>query len=91
MQEYCGDVINFKTYSVSYKNKKRHKSDSENLMIFKDVHEAIVDRELFEEVQFKRGKLRKRPMANGENNMFRVCLYAPIAAVICIITVITAE
>ena len=21
-QEYCGDVINFKTYSVSYKNKK---------------------------------------------------------------------
>lgn len=70
MQEYCGDVINFKTYSVSYKNKKRHKSDSENLMIFKDVHEAIVDRELFEEVQFKRGKLRKRKMANGENNMF---------------------
>jgi hypothetical protein len=39
-------------------------------MVFKDVHEAIVDRELFEEVQLKRGKLRKRKMANGENNMF---------------------
>lgn len=23
LQEYCGDVLNFKTYSKSYKNKKR--------------------------------------------------------------------
>lgn len=70
MQEYCGDVINFKTYSISYKNKKRYENDPENIMIFKDVHDAIIDRALFEEVQLKRGTQRKRKMSNGENNMF---------------------
>lgn len=70
LQEYCGDVINFKSYSISYKNKKRHKNDSENMMVFKDVHEPIIERALYEEVQLKRGKTRKRPMANGEKNMF---------------------
>lgn len=70
LQEYCGDVINFKSYSISYKNKKRHKNDAENIMVFKDVHEPIIERALYEEVQLKRGKTRKRPMANGEKNMF---------------------
>ena len=69
-QEYCGDLINFKTYSKSYKNKKRYINDADNMLIFKDVHTPIIDRELFEEIQLKRGKTRKRPMANGEKNMF---------------------
>ena len=67
-QEYCGDVINFKTYSKSYKNKKRYVND--NMMVFKNVHEPIIDRELFEQIRLKRGKTRKRLMANGEKNMF---------------------
>ena len=29
-QEYCGDIINFKTYSKSYKNKKRYDNPKEN-------------------------------------------------------------
>lgn len=69
-QEYCGDVINFKTYSISYKNKKRHANDPENILVFKDVHEAIIDRTIFETIQLKRGKIRKRTMSNGEHNMF---------------------
>ena len=69
-QEYCGDVINFKTYSISYKNKKRHATDPENLLVFKDVHEAIIDRTIYETIQLKRGKIRKRTMSNGEHNMF---------------------
>lgn len=69
-QEYCGDVINFRTYSKSYKNKKRYANDSDNIMVFKDVHEPIIERELFEEIQLKRGKTRKRTMSNGEKNMF---------------------
>ena len=69
-QEYCGDVINFKTYSVSYKNKKRHANDPENILVFRDVHEAIIDRTIFETIQLRRGKTRKRPMSNGEKNMF---------------------
>ena len=27
LQEYCGDILNFKTYSKSYKNKKRLEND----------------------------------------------------------------
>ena len=69
-QEYCGDVLNFKTYSKSYKNKKRLENDRENWVIFKDVHEAIVPRELWERVQQKRAGIRKRNTSNGERNMF---------------------
>ena len=69
-QEYCGDLINFKTYSKSYKNKKRLENDPENWVIFKDVHEAIVPRELWERVQQKRAGIRKRQTNKGEHNMF---------------------
>ena len=69
-QEYCGDVINFKTYSKSYKNKKRIENDPENWVIFKDVHEPIIDRVVWEQIQEKRGKIRKRRKHNGEHNMF---------------------
>ena len=69
-QEYCGDLINFKTYSKSYKNKKRLENDRENWVIFKDVHEAIVPRELWERVQQKRAGVRKRQTNKGEHNMF---------------------
>ena len=70
MQEYCGDILNFKTYSKSYKNKKRLENDRENWVIFKDVHEPIIERSVFEQVQQKRGKIRKRRTNEGEHNMF---------------------
>ena len=69
-QEYCGDVLNFKTYSKSYKNKKRIHNDPENWVVFQDVHEPIIERAVFEQVQQKRGKMRKRRTSNGEHNMF---------------------
>ncbi|MCL2433409.1 MAG: DUF4368 domain-containing protein, partial [Clostridia bacterium] len=69
-QEYCGDVINFKTYTKSYKNKKCIANDPENWAIFKDVHEAVIDRATWEKVQQKRGKIRKRTTHTGERNMF---------------------
>ncbi len=70
LQEYCGDVINFKTYSKSYKNKKRIANDKENQAVFKDVHEPIIERAVWEKIQSKRGKTRKRKKADGEKNMF---------------------
>ena len=70
LQEYCGDILNFKTYSKSYKNKKRLENDCENWVIFKDVHEPIIERSVFEQVQQKRGKIRKRRTNEGEHNMF---------------------
>jgi DNA invertase Pin-like site-specific DNA recombinase len=71
LQEYCGDVINFKTYSKSYKNKTRHKNPEENQMVFEDVHEPIIEREIWKRVQERRGKVRNtRTPSTGEHNMF---------------------
>ena len=70
LQEYCGDILNFKTHSKSYKNKKRLANDRENWVIFQDVHDPIIERAVFEQVQQKRGKIRKRRTHEGERNMF---------------------
>ena len=70
LQEYCGDLINFKTYSKSYKNKKRFGNDPESMAVFRDVHEPIIDRVTWEKIQQKRGKIRKRRTNEGEKNMF---------------------
>jgi DNA invertase Pin-like site-specific DNA recombinase len=69
-QEYCGDVINFKTYSKSYKNKKRIPNDKDNWVVFKDVHEAIVDRADWEKVQQRHKRAYRRVQKDGERNMF---------------------
>jgi len=69
-QEYCGDVLNFKTYSKSYKHKKRIPNDRENWAIFQDVHKPIIFRADFEKIQAKRGQTRKRKIKDGERNMF---------------------
>ena len=70
VQEYCGDVLNFKTYSKSYKNKKRIDNAREDWMVFKDVHEPIIDRAVWEQIQEKRGKMRKRKPKDTERNIF---------------------
>ena len=64
-QIYCGDTVNFKIYSKSYKLKKSIKNKPENMLIFKDTHEAIIDRKTFELVQ-KHFSGRKRPDKQGE-------------------------
>ncbi len=70
LQEYCGDILNFKTYSKSYKLKKRIENDRENWVVFKDVHTPIVERSVWEQVQEKRGKARKRKTNDGDTCMF---------------------
>lgn len=76
-QEYCGDVINFKTYSKSFKNKTRLENPEENWVIFRDVHEPIIDRETFERVQQLTEKTKRRSPKpeNGGKNMFADLLY----------------
>lgn len=70
-QEYCGYLVNFKTYSKSYKNKRRIINDRENWVVFKNVHEPIVDRSVWETIQERRNrKTRKKQKADGEKNMF---------------------
>lgn len=76
-QEYCGDVINFKTYSKSFKNKSRIPNAPENWAVFKNVHEPIIDRETFEAVQKLISKTKRRApkKENAEKNMFCDLLY----------------
>jgi DNA invertase Pin-like site-specific DNA recombinase len=74
-QEYCGDIINFKTYSKSFKLKKRIENDPENMAVFKDVNEAIISRADFQRVHDWRKRIRRRKTADGEQNMFSGLLY----------------
>lgn len=76
-QEYCGDLVNFKTYSKSYKNKKRLRNEKENMVEFRDVHESIIDRAMCEKIQEQRGKMRRRKCQDGERNMFSGLLVCP--------------
>lgn len=73
-QTYCGDTVNFKTYSKSNKLKKRLKNSPENILIFKDTHEAIIDRKTFDLVQ-KHFEGRKRPDKQGEMDKYAGYLY----------------
>ena len=71
LQEYCGDVINFKSYSKSYKMKKRIENPEENRAIFLNVHDPIIDRATWEKVQkLKSGTRRKRPTVTQEPSVF---------------------
>ena len=77
-QEYCGDVINFKSYSKSYKMKKRIENPEENRAIFLNVHEAIIDRPTWEKVQaLKAGTRRKRPTVTQEPSAFSGVMKCP--------------
>jgi len=71
---YCGDTVNFSTYSKSNKLKKRIKNDPENILIFENTHEPIVSRELFELVQ-KHYEGRKRPDIQGDTDKYAGYLY----------------
>lgn len=70
LQEYCGDVINFKTFSKSYKNKKRHVNDEENRAVFLGVHDHIIDRATWEKVQAMHGTRKRKPKITNERSIF---------------------
>ena len=78
LQEYCGDVINFKSYSKSYKMKKRIENPEENRAIFLNVNEAIIDRQTWEKVQaLQKGTRRKKPTVTQEPSVFSGLLKCP--------------
>ena len=69
-QSYVGDVVNFRTYSKSFKLKNRIDNARENWQIHKDVHEPIIGRELFEENQKSFGDTKCRKPKCIPQNMF---------------------
>ena len=78
LQEYCGDVINFKSYSKSYKMKRRIENPEENRAIFLNVHEPIIDRVTWEKVHaLQKGTRRKKPTVTQEPSVFSGRLKCP--------------
>lgn len=70
LQEYCGDIINFKTYSKSYKMKRRIVNDEENRLIFYNVHEPIIERAVYEKVKLMRGSRKKSTTITPKRSIF---------------------
>ena len=64
-REYLGHTVNFKTRK-HFKDKKSHYVDESEWTIFENTHEAIIDRETFENVQRIRGNARRYPDGFGE-------------------------
>lgn len=60
-KEYLGCTVNFKTYSKSYKLKKRHPTPENQQMVFENTHEAIITQEVWETVQRLHQHRRRSP------------------------------
>lgn len=71
-QEYCGDILNFKTRSKSFKNHRRIDNPKEDWMVFEDRHEVIIDRDTYNKVQkmLKTTKQRAPKEENGPKSIF---------------------
>lgn len=67
--EYMGDTVNFRTKKLSYKDKTAVKNDSDEIVVFTDTHEAIIDRKTWYMVQELR-KTKRRIKTEGESNPF---------------------
>ena len=68
-RSYVGDVINFRTYSKSYKLKKRIQNPEENWVIHEDVHDPIIKRSRWEHVQSTFGQTKCRQPKEHEKSM----------------------
>ena len=67
--EYMGDTVNFRTKKLSYKDKTAVRNDSDEIVVFTDTHEAIIDRKTWYMVQELR-KTKRRINTEGESNPF---------------------
>lgn len=73
-REYTGCICNFKTYSKSYKLKKRYPNDIENMVIIPDAQEAIVTQEQWDRAQELR-QHRRRQTKTGRQSLFSGLLF----------------
>ena len=72
--EYMGDTVNFRSHKESYKDKKAVKNNSDEILVFQDTHEPIVDRRTWYMVQELRKTVR-RVDTSGEGSLLTGKLY----------------
>lgn len=73
-QEYCGDTVNFRSTTKSFKNKTKIERPQEKWKIFPNTHPVIIEREVSELVQELR-QHRRRPTKSGIVSPFSWLLY----------------
>lgn len=74
-QEYMGHTVLGKTVLESFKTKKRRKAKPEELMIFPNTHEAIIDEETWNTAQKARKTIRKEVPNGTYTNRLTGLLY----------------
>lgn len=74
-QEYMGHTVLGKTICENYKTKKRRKAKPEELMIFRDTHEAIVDEETWQLAHRLKKTIRKPSYPDRPANPLTGLLY----------------
>ena len=65
-QEYLGHTVLGKTISENFKTKKRRKATPDELMIFPDTHEPIIDQDTWDKAQ----RLKKKTYRTASNGTY---------------------
>ena len=74
--EYMGHMVNFKTFKANYKDKQRQKTPDDQLVIYENAHEEIIDPETWETAnRIRHNTKRRRPNSLGEANPLTGLLY----------------
>lgn len=71
---YCGDLVQGRTTTVSVTSKKRKKQSEKEQFIIRDTHDAIIPRDMFEDVQ-KLMKQRKKFITAPKLHLFTNILF----------------
>ena len=75
--DMLSELVSPKTYSKSYKMKRRIENPEENRAIFLNVHEPIIDRVTWEKVQSLQTTRSRRPTVTKESSAFCGYLKCP--------------
>lgn len=67
---YIGTLVQGKTSTVSYKNKKRKRTKEQDLIVVQNTHEPVVEISVWEEVNEKIGSHRRMQKSNGKRHVF---------------------
>lgn len=73
-KEYLGHTVNFKTRK-HFKDKKSKYVSEDKWLIFENTHEAIIDQEIFDNVQRIRGNVKRYPDGWGEYHPLTGLMY----------------
>ena len=82
-EKYCGDLVQKKTFTPSYlTHEKKYNRGEEELVVLRDHHEPIVDRELFDRAQLELARRSSSDEQKAKHSN-RYCFSGKIKCGIC--------